>query len=87
VELIFTNRADSISTEEINRLFEPFYRRSNSIKEDGFGLGLTIVRRIIGLHKGTITVESKQVNGTITFKIVLPVMSPEPASLLSKKVV
>jgi len=74
VELIFNNKADMISTEEITRLFEPFYRRSNTVKEEGFGLGLTIVRRIIGLHKGTISVQSNPEKGTITFSVMLPVL-------------
>lgn len=74
VDLIFTNKADSISTEEINRLFEPFYRRTNTMKEEGFGLGLTIVRRIVGLHKGTISVQSTPGSGMIKFNILLPVV-------------
>jgi len=74
VQVIFTNRADTISTEEISRLFEPFYRRSNTVKEEGFGLGLTIVRRIIGLHKGDITVRTEQSPACIEFTITLPVI-------------
>ncbi len=74
VELIFVNKADMISAEEISRLFEPFYRRSNAIKEEGFGLGLTIVRRIIGLHKGDITVRTDAGKGIIVFNIKLPVL-------------
>jgi two-component system sensor histidine kinase ArlS len=74
VQVVFTNRADTISTEEISRLFEPFYRRSNTVKEEGFGLGLTIVRRIIGLHKGDITVRTEQSPACIEFTITLPVI-------------
>ncbi|HLG41176.1 MAG TPA: ATP-binding protein [Chitinophagaceae bacterium] len=74
VQLIFTNKSDSITSEEIGRLFEPFYRRSNSEKEEGFGLGLTLTRRIIGLHKGTIEVTSDPAKEIITFNVILPVL-------------
>jgi signal transduction histidine kinase len=74
VELHFTNKSDSITREEIEKLFEPFYRRSKTNREDGFGLGLTLTRRIIGLHKGTIEVNSDPDKGTITFKVLLPVL-------------
>jgi signal transduction histidine kinase len=73
VELIFTNKSDSISSEEISHLFEPFYRRTKTQKEDGFGLGLTLTRRIIGLHKGNIEVRSDAGKEIVVFEVSLPV--------------
>ena len=72
-ELIFSNKSDTISAEEISHLFEPFYRSSNAMGETGFGLGLTLTRRIIGLHKGTIQVRSEPPRGTL-FTIMLPTL-------------
>ncbi|MEH7378909.1 PAS domain S-box protein [Bacillus sp. JJ1533] len=57
-----------ISEERLKRLGEPFY----SNKEKGTGLGLMLCFRIIKEHKGTITFESIENQGT-TVKIRLPV--------------
>ena len=72
-ELTFTNKSDTLSADELNRLFEPFYRSLNAEGQPGVGLGLTLTRRIIGLHKGTLRAESDPEKGTI-FTIVLPTL-------------
>ncbi len=56
-----------MSQEEVKRLF----RDGFTTKQLGHGLGLTICKRIINNHKGTIEVESKLNQGT-TFRIKLP---------------
>ncbi|MBI5376209.1 MAG: PAS domain-containing protein [Candidatus Schekmanbacteria bacterium] len=45
-----------ISRENIYKVFDPFF----TTKSKGVGLGMAIVKRIIELHKGTISVESKE---------------------------
>jgi Signal transduction histidine kinase len=56
---------------ELANIFQPFYR-GNSVNEvPGFGVGLSLARRIIKLHKGRILVESSVKQGT-TFTILLP---------------
>jgi signal transduction histidine kinase len=52
------------------KIFEPFF----STKEEGSGLGLSIVARIIEEHGGSVTVESEENKGA-SFIIVLPVTS------------
>lgn len=71
--IVFTNKSDFISAEEIDRLFEPFYRGVNAETKPGVGLGLTLTRRIIGLHKGSLTIQSDAVTGTI-ITILLPTL-------------
>lgn len=65
------NKGDIIAEEEIKNIFQPFYRATASPEIKGFGLGLALARRIIHLHKGTITVQSDIATGTV-FRIALP---------------
>jgi len=72
-EIIFSNKSEFIPSEEIEKLFEPFYRSANAGDQPGVGLGLTLTRRIIGLHKGDLTIHSEPVKGT-TIHITLPTL-------------
>lgn len=72
-EILFTNQSDILSAEEKERLFEPFYRGSNAQNKSGVGLGLTLTRRIIGLHKGSLGIRSEADTGT-TISVVLPTL-------------
>jgi signal transduction histidine kinase len=55
------NTGQGISPEDLPHVFEQFYRaeKSRSQKYGGTGLGLALVKRIVDLHNGTVTVESK----------------------------
>jgi signal transduction histidine kinase len=65
------NEGDVIAEEEIEHIFQPFYRTNAATHIKGFGLGLALAKRIISLHRGTIKVESDQEKGTV-FTIMLP---------------
>ena len=62
-----------IKKEHLNKIFERFYRvdKDRSRKLGGSGLGLSIVKNIIELHKGTIRVKSV-VNEGCDFIIEFP---------------
>src|SRR6266481_85842 len=64
-----------LSPEDISRLFGRFQRLSAkpTAGETSTGLGLSIVKRIVDLHGGQITVESAGPGKGATFKMVLPV--------------
>ena len=65
-----------ISSEDLPRIFEPFYRGSSNrfqIKRSGAGLGLSIVQDIVTFHSGKIDVESSPNQGT-TFRVTLPLL-------------
>jgi signal transduction histidine kinase len=52
IHLHFNNHGRQLSPQEIEQLMVPFFRGSNSANVKGFGLGLSIVQRIISLHNG-----------------------------------
>jgi len=68
------NTGSSIPEESLPHLFDQFYRveKSRSSEYGGSGLGLTIVKHIVELHKGQITVHNSPA-GKIVFTIHLPV--------------
>lgn len=61
-----------MSTQEQVHIFERMYRADSSRSRPGFGLGLSIVQRIIQGHDGSIVVESEPGKGS-TFTVWLPV--------------
>jgi len=54
-----------ISDAHLAHIFEPFFRVPDTEKKSGAGLGLAIVKEIIEAHGGTVTVESREGQGTI----------------------
>lgn len=62
-----------ISKDQVQRIFERFYRvdRTRSQAKGGTGLGLSIVKHIVGAHKGSVWVDSQLGKGS-TFYVRLP---------------
>ncbi len=74
---LFITVADNgvgIPKEEVGRIFDRFYQVKNRPPRgrSGMGMGLTVVKELIDLHKGRVWVESKVGHGTI-FRVALPV--------------
>ncbi len=72
VELIIRDNGSGIGAENLEKIFKPFF----TSKEKGIGLGLSLVKKIIDLHKGKIKVESEPGRGTM-FSVFLPLTKPE----------
>jgi signal transduction histidine kinase/DNA-binding response OmpR family regulator len=64
-----------IAADTIGRVFEPFVQDSQALDRarGGLGLGLTIVRNFVELHRGQVTVESPGKDLGSTFTVTLPV--------------
>lgn len=71
ITLRFTDKGVGISPGELENIFTPFYRGENKKFAEGNGIGLSLTQKIITLHKGTISVFSKEQRGT-TFTVELP---------------
>jgi len=84
VRLSLFNTGRGIPKADLDKVFEQFYRveKSRSLRYGGSGLGLTIVKRIVELHGGTLEIESEpgawtRVNVTL----------PAPAKPLREKII
>lgn len=78
VTIEVSDHGEGIPSDEVGHIFEPFYRGSEAKSRQirGNGLGLSIVKHIVGAHGGTIRVESAQNSGT-KFILTLPAATQE----------
>lgn len=70
ISVYIINTGSSISPENLKRIFNKFYQADESRSSEGNGIGLAIVKRVVELHNGTISADSK--DGTATFKVNIP---------------
>lgn len=70
VKIVFIDNGIGIPLQDIPYIFQPFYRSIKSRSFVGYGIGLSLVERIIRLHKGSVEVNSAENVGTI-FTITL----------------
>ena len=75
VRIEVTDTGTGIASEDIDRIFERFYRGSGSLQHEGFGLGLSIARRMVDVMGGEIGVESAAGEGS-TFWVRLRAAQP-----------
>jgi signal transduction histidine kinase len=80
IEISIKDTGIGILEDEIDRIFEPFYRGRNHSTQAGVGLGLSFAKQTVELHGGKILVQSEPLKGSI-FSILLPL---KPRMKLSK---
>jgi signal transduction histidine kinase/HAMP domain-containing protein len=80
VRFAVTDTGAGIAADDVNRIFEPFYRVPGQGKPTGIGLGLAIVKEIIKTHGGSVGADSTPGKGS-TFWFTLPQagIAPPPA--------
>lgn len=73
IKILINNTGENIPQEEIEKIFDRFYRadKSRARKTGGVGLGLAVVKSIVNLHRGTVMVDSAD-NSQTTVSIFLP---------------
>ena len=76
LKLIVKDTGSGMTEEEQQRVFGAFERLSNAAAKDGFGLGLSIVQRIVTMLGGTIQLKSEKGKGS-RFTVEIPMQSAE----------
>lgn len=73
IEIIFQDTGIGISPEELDKIFDRFYQvdESHTRKYEGTGIGLALIKELVELHHGSISVIS-QINKGSQFMIQLP---------------
>jgi signal transduction histidine kinase len=64
IEAVFSDKGIGINESELQKVFEPFFRGTNTALIQGSGIGLPLVNQIIKNHNGIITISSKTDIGT-----------------------
>ena len=80
-QAVFTieDNGPGIRPEDMERIFDKFYQSDNSHQEDGNGLGLALVKRIVTENGGSITVENRPEGGSC-FRVSLPLPAEDGAT-------
>ena len=83
VEITVKDKGIGIEENNFKRLFDRFYQVDKSLirNAEGSGIGLSLVKQIIDLHNGKLSVESEVGKGSI-FTIELPVKTIENPTII-----
>lgn len=76
VYIDLSDTGHGMDPETVEHAFDPFYQAESESKHIGTGIGLALVKQIVQVSKGQITIESKVGEGT-TFHIVVPIINDE----------
>lgn len=71
IHILIKDSGIGIPQNDLNKIFQPFFRSSSAISYAGYGIGLSLTQNIMRLHNGTIVVNSVQQQGT-EFHLIFP---------------
>jgi len=71
IEVAVLDTGEGISPEDLERVFDPFFRTDTARSGGGAGLGLTLAKRIVETLGGRIEAESEPAHGS-RFSVLLP---------------
>lgn len=74
-----SDTGDGIDPQFLPHVFEPFRKGQHS--SAGLGLGLSIVRHIVGMHDGTVTAQSPGVGRGTSFVLTFPLVRASAGAL------
>ncbi len=70
VTIVVSDQGAGVLPDELEMIFQPFFRGSNTSQADGHGVGLAIAKQIIEAHGGTITADNAPSAGlSVTIKL------------------
>jgi signal transduction histidine kinase len=72
VEIEFIDFGQGIPQEDLERIWDRLYRGDHSRNTKGLGIGLSVVKAILKVHKGSVSVSSTQGKGSV-FRVKLPI--------------
>lgn len=75
VYIIIKDSGIGIPDSEMDKIYDPFFRASNTKNYEGYGIGLPLARNIVRIHNGELIVNSKENVGT-TVQIRFPIYVP-----------
>jgi CheY-like chemotaxis protein len=83
VQVVVADNGEGITEEFLPYIFDRFRQAEGSMsrKQGGLGLGLAVVRHLVELHGGTVTVESAGLGHGATFTVTLPKLAEQPVSM------
>ncbi|HLD99516.1 MAG TPA: HAMP domain-containing sensor histidine kinase [Bdellovibrionota bacterium] len=84
VQVDVTNSGVDIARDELSKIFDRFYRGANSVKQQGMGIGLHVVKKVVEAHRGDVNVSSE--SGKTIFRVRLPVKTVQQSSMLASEV-
>jgi signal transduction histidine kinase len=84
VEIRIADRGPGIPPQELEHIFDSFFRGRRALQDQihGTGLGLSLVRKIVEAHGGTVSVKSKQGEG-VEFIVRIPAVPSESQNELA----
>ncbi|MFT7235986.1 MAG: signal transduction histidine kinase/ligand-binding sensor domain-containing protein [Cyclobacteriaceae bacterium] len=72
LKLLFGDDGVGIDSDDLNKIFEPFFQGKNSSEVGGTGIGLSLCSSLVKAHGGTIEAEKKERG--IKFSVTLPIL-------------